>query len=214
MTGGEDDAISSLFLAWHLHQSRCENKMAQTPRRCCGVHHHNPYLARPRTGLLWWQIRSQQRRSFPASNLHWNISSMGEGTESVCSLHRTRHTCNQWILAERKKGERRSNMTFQRFQESPSRRQGDLLLWILLREVRHSGGSGILKVYMNPESLPKPARMSVKWEAEWRQDSPSFHLCSKSHEAVSAGPYATGCLSPLEEGVWRQIYIWAAYEMN
>ena len=135
------------------------------------------------------------------------------GRNWVCSLHITRHTRNQWILAERKEGERKSNMTFQRSQESPSRRQGDLLLGILLREVRHSGGSGILKVYMSPESLPKPARMSVKWEAEWRQDSPSFHF-SKSHDAVSAGPYATGCLSPLEEGFWRQIYIWAAYEMN
>ena len=69
---------------------------------------------------------------------------------------------------------------------------------------------------MNPEILPKPARMRAKWRAEWRQDSPSFHLCSKSHDTVLADPQATGCLSPLEEGFGggRFISVCASSEMN
>lgn len=66
-------------------------------------------------------------------------------------------------------------------------------------------GNRDLEGLYNPKILPKAARMSAKWGAEWRPDSPSFHLCSKDHDMVSTGPQATVCLSPLEEGFGGQI---------
>lgn len=78
LTRGEGDAISVVFpLLDTCINLDVKTRCAQTQRECCGVHHHNPHLARLRTALLWWQIRGQQRKSFPVLNLHWNINLMG-----------------------------------------------------------------------------------------------------------------------------------------
>lgn len=98
-------------------------------------------------------------------------------------------------------GERRSNRTLQRSQKGPSRRQGVLLLEILLTRVRHPMRTRHLKGLYEPWESTYTVWMSGKRRTEWRQDSPFFHLGPKSHDMVLAGPYPAKCLSPLEEGL-------------
>lgn len=98
--------------------------------------------------------------------------------------------------------ERKSNRTLQRSQKGPSRRQGDLLLGILLTQVRHPVRTGHLEGLYESWESTYTCKDGWKRGTEWRQDSPSFHLGPKSHDMGLAGPYPAKCLSPLEEGLW------------
>lgn len=84
LTRGEGEPISTVFSLPDISISLdVKTRCAQTHRECCGVRHHSSHLARPRTALLSWQISGQQRKSFPVSNLYWNINFTEVGSESV-----------------------------------------------------------------------------------------------------------------------------------
>lgn len=147
LTRGKRDAISTVFALPDICISlKVKTRYAQIHRECCGVHHHNPHLARPKAVLLWWQIRGQQRKNFPVSSLHWNINFMRVGTESIHCIELGTRVTREYLWKGKRKKEGAIHIT----KKVPNGRQHDLLLGMLPREVKHSVGTRYLEGLYEP----------------------------------------------------------------
>ena len=117
---GERCHFNSLCVSWCLLQSRCDSRLCSGLKRVVQVHCYNSNPARQRTDLLWWQTGAQQMKGFPGSNLPWNVSFIGAGTESACCIELGTLVISDICGVE----EVRSSKTLWRFQEDPGRRWG------------------------------------------------------------------------------------------
>ena len=152
---GERCHCNSLCVSWCLLQSRHDRRLCSGLKRGAHVHCLNSHPARPRTDLLWWWIGAQQRKGFTGSNLPWNVSFIGAGTESACCIELGTQVISDICGVE----EVRSSKTLWRFQEDPGRRWGDLLLGILPR--------GVMHLLQEGEPLPGPKSELLSNTRKW-----------------------------------------------